>query len=161
MQSILLQLKSFRLGYTEERPYPWKWTTPIVLIPLSAYNIVQESTYRPNDTLPALALSSLVPSVFQPSANSFIPQPLTVGDIIKLNGSLFEYTVVDAFDGLDETKPVPSFSYYNNPLSDGCDVVRMASSELRSFQFLISSDKCHRQRWPNQSGRRPRLAPPI
>ncbi|KAJ7311658.1 hypothetical protein DFH08DRAFT_449057 [Mycena albidolilacea] len=147
MESILRQLRSFRLGYTEERPYPWKWTTPIVLsafllisaflaalnVPLSAYNIVQEFTYRPNDTLPAVALSSLVPSVLQQSANSFTPQLLTVGDVIKLNGSLFEYTIVDAFDGLDETKPVSSFSYYNNPLSEGCDVVRMASSELRSF----------------------------
>ncbi|KAJ7846485.1 hypothetical protein B0H14DRAFT_3138766 [Mycena olivaceomarginata] len=154
MKSIFQQLRCFRLGYTEERPYPWKWTTPIVLsafflisaflaalngayrilfatqlmkitVPLSAYNIVQEFTYRPNDTLPALALSSLVPSVFQPSANSFTPQLLTVGDIIKLNGSLLEYTVVDAFDGLDETNPVSSFSYYNNPLSEGCDVTNV------------------------------------
>ncbi|KAJ7342802.1 hypothetical protein DFH08DRAFT_938173 [Mycena albidolilacea] len=139
MKSIFRQLRSFRLGYTEECPYPWKWTTPIVLsvfflisaflaalnVPLSAYNIVQEFTYRPNDTLPALALSGLVPSVFQPSANSFTPQLLTVGDIIKLNGSLLEYTVVDAFDSLDETKPVSSFSYYNNPLSEGCDVTNV------------------------------------
>ncbi|KAJ7803609.1 hypothetical protein B0H14DRAFT_1634749 [Mycena olivaceomarginata] len=139
MNSIFRQLRSFRLGYTEEHPYPWKWTTPIVLsafllisvflaalnVPLSAYNIVQEFTYRPNDTLPAVALSSLVPSVFQQSAVTFTPQLLTVGDIIKLNGSLFEYTIVDAFDGLDETKPVSSFSYYNNPLSEGCDVTNV------------------------------------
>ncbi|KAJ7861398.1 hypothetical protein B0H14DRAFT_2742135 [Mycena olivaceomarginata] len=139
MESISRQLRSFRLGYTEERPYPWKWTTPIVLsafllisaflaalnVPLSAYNIVQEFTYRPNETLPVVALSSLVPSVFQPSANSFTPQLLTVGDVIKLNGSLFEYTIVDAFDGLDETNPVSSFSYYNNPLSEGCDVTNV------------------------------------
>jgi hypothetical protein len=84
-----------------------------ITVPLSAYNIVQEFTYRPNDTLPVVALSSLVPSVFKPSANSFTPQLLTVGDIIKLNGSLFEYTIVDAFDDLDETEPVSSFSYYN------------------------------------------------
>ncbi|KAJ7798710.1 hypothetical protein B0H14DRAFT_3544229 [Mycena olivaceomarginata] len=136
MQSIFRQLRSFRLGYTEEHPYPWKWTTPIVLsafilisvflaalnVPLSAYNIVQEFTYRPNDTLPAVALSSLVPSL------------LTVGDIIKLNGSLFEYTVVDAFDGLDETKPVSSFSYFNNPLSKGCDVTNV------TINFVLKGD---------------------
>ncbi|KAJ7716791.1 hypothetical protein B0H14DRAFT_3631860 [Mycena olivaceomarginata] len=136
MKSIFRQLRSFQLGYTEERPYPWKWTTPIVLtafllisaflaalnVPLSAYNIVQEFTYRPNDTLPAVALSSLVPSVFQQSTNSFTPQLFSVGDSFRLNGSLIEYTIVDAFDGLDETKPVSSFSYYNNPFSDGCDV---------------------------------------
>jgi hypothetical protein len=102
-------------------------------VPLSAYNIMQEFTYRPNDTLPAVALSSLVPSVFQKSANSFTPQLLTVGDVIKLNGSLFEYTIVDAFNGPDEDRPVSSFLYSNNPFSEACDVVRMASSELRSF----------------------------
>jgi hypothetical protein len=72
-----------------------------------------------------------------------------VGDVMRLNGSHFEYTIVDAFDGLDETKNVSSFSYYNNPLSDGCDVVWVASSELRGFQFLVSSDKCHHQCQPN------------
>jgi hypothetical protein len=102
-------------------------------VPLSAYNIVQEFTYHPNNTLPAVALNSLVPSVFQESANSFTPQLLTVGDVIKLNGSLFEYTIVDVFDGLDQTKSVSSFLYSNNPFSEACDVVRMASSELCSF----------------------------
>ncbi|KAJ7863932.1 hypothetical protein B0H14DRAFT_3443732 [Mycena olivaceomarginata] len=119
MESIFQQLRSFRLGYKEERPYPWKWTTPIVLsafllisaflaalnVPLSAYNIVQEFTYRPNNTLPAVALSSLIPSVFQQSVNSFTPQLFSVGDSIRLNGSSFDYTIVGAFDGLDETKP--------------------------------------------------------
>ncbi|KAJ7861416.1 hypothetical protein B0H14DRAFT_2742217 [Mycena olivaceomarginata] len=139
MKSIFRQLRSFQLGYTEERPYPWKWTTPIVLgafllisafltalnVPLSAYNIVQEFTYRPNDTLPAVALSSLVPSVFQQSANSFTPQLLTVGDVIRLNGSLFNYTILDAFNGLDEDEPVSSFLYSNNPFSEGCDVANI------------------------------------
>ncbi|KAJ7311631.1 hypothetical protein DFH08DRAFT_822404 [Mycena albidolilacea] len=138
MKSIFQQLRSFRLGYTEEhRRVPCFFVVSMeVDHPHRAgisrrseccsstlpYNIVQEFTYRPNDTLPAVALSSLVPSVFQLSANSFTPQLLTVGDVIKLNGSLFEYTIVDAFDGLDETKPVSSFSYHNNPFSDGCDV---------------------------------------
>jgi hypothetical protein len=130
-------------------------------VPLSAYNIVQEFTYRPNDTLPAVSLNSLVPSVFQPSMNNFTPQLLTVGDVIKLNGSLFEYTIVDAFNGLDEDEPVSSFLYSNNPFSDGCEVVRMTCSELRSFRFLISSDKCHHQRRPNQRCRILSLALPV
>ncbi|KAJ7800633.1 hypothetical protein B0H14DRAFT_3885482, partial [Mycena olivaceomarginata] len=155
MESIFRQLRSFQLGYTEERPYPWKWITPIVLsafflisvflaalnVPLSAYNIVQEFTYRPNDTLPVVALSSLVPSMFQPSdADSFTPQLLTVGDIIRLNGSLLDYTIVAAFDGLDETKPVSSFSYYNNPFSDGCDVTNVT---LRVGLVLLSGSFWH------------------
>ncbi|KAJ7861419.1 hypothetical protein B0H14DRAFT_3617546 [Mycena olivaceomarginata] len=111
------------------------WTSPIVLgaflaisiflaalnVPLSAYSVVQEFTYRPNDTLPAVALSSLVPSFFQQSTVT-TPQLLTVGDIIRLNGSVFNYTVVDIFDGVDQTNPVSSFLYYNSLFSDGCDV---------------------------------------
>ncbi|KAJ7844856.1 hypothetical protein B0H14DRAFT_2584947, partial [Mycena olivaceomarginata] len=91
-------------------------------VPLSAYSVVQEFTYRPNDTLPAVALSSLVPSMFQQSTVTFTPQLLTVGDIIGLNGSVFNYTVVDIFDGVDQTKPVSSILYYNSLFSGGCDV---------------------------------------
>jgi hypothetical protein len=124
-----------------------------IAVPLSAYNIVQEFTYRPNDTLPTVALSSLVPSVFKQSANSFTPQLFSVGDSIRLNGSSLDYTIVGAFDGLDGTKPVLSFSYYNNPFSDGCDVVGVASSELRSFRSLIfPSGKSDHQSRPEQSG---------
>lgn len=72
-------------------------------VSLSAYSVVQEFTYRPKDTLPAVALSSLVPSMFQQSTVTFTPQLLTVGDIIRLNGSVFNYTVVDIFDGVDQT----------------------------------------------------------
>ncbi|KAF7378384.1 hypothetical protein MSAN_00264800 [Mycena sanguinolenta] len=57
MNRLFKKIKSFRLGYTDEHPYPWRWTTPIVLcaflfitpflavvnVPLSAYNIVQET----------------------------------------------------------------------------------------------------------------------
>ncbi|KAJ7844860.1 hypothetical protein B0H14DRAFT_3685481 [Mycena olivaceomarginata] len=64
-------------------------------VPLSAYSIVQEFTYRPNDTLPANAPSRLVPLMFQQSAVTFTPQLLTVGDVIRLNGSLYDYTIVD------------------------------------------------------------------
>ncbi|KAJ7861424.1 hypothetical protein B0H14DRAFT_3617556 [Mycena olivaceomarginata] len=106
-------------------------------VPLSAYSIVQEFTYRPNDTLPATAPSRLVPLMFQQSAVTFTPQLLTVGDVIRLNGSLYDYTIVDAF-----TKPVSSFSYYNNPFSEGCDVVRAASygflKKLAGFSFVSS-----------------------
>ncbi|KAJ7235380.1 hypothetical protein C8J57DRAFT_1530812 [Mycena rebaudengoi] len=70
-------LLGHRLGYPVETPYPWRWTTPIVLlvfflltallaianIPLSAYNVVQEFTYWPNDTLAPLPFSNLIPDI--------------------------------------------------------------------------------------------------
>jgi hypothetical protein len=132
--------------------YPVTSAYKTTTVPLSAYNIVPEFTYRPNDTLPAIALSRLVPSVFQPlDANSFTPQLLTVGDIIRLNGSLLDYTIVAAFDGLDETKPVSSFSYYNNPFSDGCDVVCPCVFRNRAV-LIIPGDECHCPRWPSTDG---------
>ncbi|KAJ6483185.1 hypothetical protein C8R45DRAFT_1148969 [Mycena sanguinolenta] len=136
---ILNEITSFRLGYTEERPYPWRWTTPIVLcaflfispflavvnVPLSAYNIVQEFTYRPNDSLPAVFLGNLVPSVLQSSTDSFSPQILNIGEPIILDEHIFNYTVAQAFDGVDTSKPVSAFPYYNNPLSDSCDATNI------------------------------------
>ncbi|KAF7343607.1 hypothetical protein MSAN_01981200 [Mycena sanguinolenta] len=139
MKRISNGIKSFRLGYAEERPYPWRWTTPIVLcafllispflavvnVPLSAYNIVQEFTYQPNDTLPTVFLGNLVPSVLQNPTDSFTPQLLSVGETIVLDDNIFNYTISQAFDGFDTTKPVSTFPYYNNPLSDGCDVANI------------------------------------
>ncbi|KAJ7697920.1 hypothetical protein B0H14DRAFT_2649691 [Mycena olivaceomarginata] len=133
---IFKEIGSFRLGYTEQRPYPSKWTTPIVLctfllaavllaainVPLSAYDIVQEFTYRPNDTLPPLPLGNLIPSVLQNPTDSFTPNALAVGDRIVLNGSIFDYTVDTAFDN---STLVSSFPYYNNALSTSCDVTNM------------------------------------
>ncbi|KAJ7166239.1 hypothetical protein C8R46DRAFT_1219987 [Mycena filopes] len=63
LKGTLLKMTSYRLGYTLQRSYPWRWATPanlgvfllisvflaLVNIPLSAYEVVQESTYRPND----------------------------------------------------------------------------------------------------------------
>ncbi|KAF7336505.1 hypothetical protein MSAN_02305200 [Mycena sanguinolenta] len=139
MASLSKRIKSFRLGYTEERPYPWRWTTPIVLgafflicpflalvnIPLSAYNIVQQLTYSPNDALPAIFLGNIVPSVFQNPTDSFTPQLLNVGETIALDNYIFNYTISQAFDGVDTTNPVPAFPYYNIPFSDSCDVANI------------------------------------
>ncbi|KAJ7343290.1 hypothetical protein DFH08DRAFT_222221 [Mycena albidolilacea] len=114
--------------------YPWRWFTPIVLsafllisgflvainVPLSAYDMVQEFTSRPNDTLPPLPLSNLIPAIFQDPASSFTPQILTVGDTFVVADSVFNYTIVEAFNELDGSKS--SFSYFNNPLSSSCDV---------------------------------------
>ncbi|KAF7336501.1 hypothetical protein MSAN_02304800 [Mycena sanguinolenta] len=117
MASLFNAIKSFRLGFTEERPYPWRWTTPVVLtlihhlVPLSAYNIVQEVTYQPNDTLPPIFLNSLVPSILRNSPDSFAPQLLNQANIVIF--------------------------VLNNPLSDSCDVanitveLRVTQSELK------------------------------
>ncbi|KAF7340517.1 hypothetical protein MSAN_02123200 [Mycena sanguinolenta] len=244
MNQIFSEFKSFRFGYTEAHPYPWRWTTPIVLgafllitpflavvnVPLSAYNrefalqplepsdgcfalrklmadgsngcdtcliffggwvlwesfrasprkgfplspnrsygrfkipelihfdsvvrlqstlggpsaishqfaqrqtairwlqwlqrklanVIQEATYRPNDTLPT-PLSKLIPSVLQSPADSFTSQLLSVGDTLVLDDCIFNYTITQAFNDANQSKPVSAFSYYNNPLSQGCD----------------------------------------
>ncbi|KAJ6468582.1 hypothetical protein DFH09DRAFT_1381104 [Mycena vulgaris] len=130
---------SYRLGYSPQRPYPWRWTTPTVLcafillaaflaalnVPLSAYEVIQEFTYRPNDTLPPLPFSNLIPEMLQHPTGGFTPQILTVGDTFNLNSSMFNWTITAAFDELQNSQPVSSFSYYNNPFSDGCDVTDM------------------------------------
>ncbi|KAJ7166233.1 hypothetical protein C8R46DRAFT_1219984 [Mycena filopes] len=134
LKSTITQITSYRLGYTSQRPYPWRRATPTILVvfllisvflaflnvPLSAYEIVQDSTYRPNDTLPPLLFSKLAPGMLQSPADSFEPHVLTVGDTLAANNSLFNLTIIGAWDV--DSSPVASFSYYNNPLSDGCDI---------------------------------------
>ncbi|KAJ7318440.1 hypothetical protein DFH08DRAFT_892546 [Mycena albidolilacea] len=136
LQSIPSAIVSYRLGYSPKRPYPWRWTTPVVScaflllaivlaainVPLSAYEIDQQFTYRPNDTLPPLPLSNLIPQIFQHQTGGFNPQLLSVGDRIQLNSSMFNFTIMQAFAQLNNTQPVSSFSYYNNLFSEGCDV---------------------------------------
>ncbi|KAF7326976.1 hypothetical protein MSAN_02493300 [Mycena sanguinolenta] len=144
ISAIFNEIKSFRLGYAEEQPaYPWRWTTPIVLcaflfvspflvlvnVPLSAYNIIQEFTYHPNDTLPAVFLANIVPSVLQNPTDSFTPQLLNVGYTIALDNYIFNYTISQAFDGVN---PVSAFPYYNNPFSDSCDVANITVQLLFS-----------------------------
>ncbi|KAJ7724755.1 hypothetical protein B0H16DRAFT_1595625 [Mycena metata] len=162
LRPIFKGIGSFRLGYTEQRPYPWRWTTPIILctfllastllavinVPLSAYDTVQEVTYRPNDTLPPLPLSNLIPSILQNPRSSFTPQVLTVGDVTRLNGSIFNYTIVAALDGLVNATSVSSFSYYNNPFSHSCDVTNMTlnlgmSNETGTDVQLEGDIACH------------------
>ncbi|KAJ7174903.1 hypothetical protein C8R46DRAFT_1081998 [Mycena filopes] len=137
LQGAFSQVTSYRLGYTSQRPYPWRWATPAILavflmvsvfltllnIPLSAYEIVQESTYRPNDTLPPLLFSTLVPGLLKSPDITFSPRILTVGETIRANNSMFDFTIVGAWD--ENLFPVASFSYYNNPFSEGCDVVNI------------------------------------
>ncbi|KAJ7174779.1 hypothetical protein C8R46DRAFT_1081738 [Mycena filopes] len=137
LKSTFKEITSYQLGYTSQRPYPWQWATPAILavflllsvflalvnIPLSAYEIVQESTYRPNDTLPALLFSKLVPGILQSPEDTFEPHVLTVGDILVANNSVFNFTIVGAWD--ENSAPVESFSYYNNPFSESCDISNM------------------------------------
>ncbi|KAJ6488397.1 hypothetical protein DFH09DRAFT_1105628 [Mycena vulgaris] len=94
-------------------------------VPLSAYEVVQEFTSRPNDTLSPLPFSNMIPEMLQHPTGGFTPKILTVGDKFNLNNSGFDWTITRAFDELQNSQPVPSFSYYNNPFSDGCDVTKM------------------------------------
>ncbi|KAF7360886.1 hypothetical protein MSAN_01118300 [Mycena sanguinolenta] len=109
----------------------------IVNVPLSAYSIVQEPTYRPNDTLPAVFLGNLVPSVLQNPADSFSPQLLSVGDTLVLDDSVFSYTISQAFDAANTSQPVSGL-YYNNPLPDGCDVTNLVIHVQLNYDTTIS-----------------------
>ncbi|KAJ7288840.1 hypothetical protein C8J57DRAFT_1460218 [Mycena rebaudengoi] len=136
------ELAKYRLGYSPQLPYPWRWTTPLALcvflllatfiiainIPLSGYNIVQEFTYRPNDTLPPVLFSNMIPEFFQQTTEGFTPQIMRVGDKFRLNSSVFDWTILEAFDPADNSKPVPTFYYYNNPFSNGCDIKNMTAT---------------------------------
>ncbi|KAJ7643075.1 hypothetical protein DFH06DRAFT_1477283 [Mycena polygramma] len=139
LRNSLAAITNYRLGYSPQRPYPWRWTTPLALfilltitallaclnIPLSAYETVQESTYFPNATIPALPMSNMIPSFLRSPGATFAPQTLHVGDTFQLNNSLWSYTIVNAFDGTDDRNPVSSFPYFNNPISDSCDVTNI------------------------------------
>ncbi|KAJ6599783.1 hypothetical protein DFH09DRAFT_1271417 [Mycena vulgaris] len=135
LQPISKAVVSYRLGYSPQR------------LPLSAYEIVQESTFRPNDTLPPLPLSNMIPGILQHSTDGFTPQILTVGDGIQLNNFAFKFIIAEAFDKVDSTHPVSSFSYYNNKFSDGCDVTNMTASiavkPTESLVTLAVTVTCH------------------
>ncbi|KAK0421517.1 hypothetical protein EV421DRAFT_1881324 [Armillaria borealis] len=131
--------QNFKLGYNVQRPYPWRGTTPLVCvffvgltillvfvnIPLSGYDVVQEFTYYPNDTSPSLPFSNIIPASLRHTAGDFTPQTFIVGDTIKIDSSVFDYVIVEAFpSGRTPAfgNQVASFPYYNNPLSS-CDVL--------------------------------------
>ncbi|KAJ6564034.1 hypothetical protein B0H19DRAFT_1067633 [Mycena capillaripes] len=107
-------------------------------VPLWAYDIDQEFTYRPNDTLPSLPLSYMVPQILQHQTAGFTPQILAVEDTIQLNNSVFNFTITEAFD--TNAQPVSSFSYYNNPFSSGCDITNMtAGITIQSFESAFGN----------------------
>ncbi|KAF7367722.1 hypothetical protein MSAN_00836000 [Mycena sanguinolenta] len=153
LHRVYRQIASYKLGYSPQRPYPWRWTTPIsfsvflvvagalavINVPLSAYELNQVSTFRPNDTLPSLPFYNLIPKILQHSTDSFTPHILTMGDTITLNLSLFDWTIWRVFDQSDNPTQTPSaFSYYNNPFSDGCDIASIDHCLLHSlFKLLI------------------------
>ncbi|KAG7448917.1 uncharacterized protein BT62DRAFT_1003637 [Guyanagaster necrorhizus] len=144
--------KNFQLGYNIQKPYPWRGTTPLVCIffvgltmllvfvniPLSAYDVVQEFTYTPNDTSPSLPFSSVVPASLRHTAGDFTPQTFKIGDTIQSNLSAFNYVITDAFTDSSLTYPVGSFPYYNNPLSS-CDVSNISLSLRKEERASLSA----------------------
>ncbi|KAG7441081.1 uncharacterized protein BT62DRAFT_937321 [Guyanagaster necrorhizus] len=144
--------KNFQLGYNIQKPYPWRGTTPLVCIsfvgltillvfiniPLSAYDVVQEFTYTPNDTSPSLPFSSVVPASLRHTAGDFTPQTFKVGDTIQSNLSAFNYVITEAFKDSASYDPVGSFPYYNNPLSS-CDVSNISLSLRKEERVSLSA----------------------
>ncbi|KAJ6484764.1 hypothetical protein C8R45DRAFT_291714 [Mycena sanguinolenta] len=102
--------------------------------PMSAYDIVQEVTYQRNVTHPAFFMSTLIPFILNPPTDNFTPQLLNVGDAILLDGYIFNHIIAQAFNGGNTSKQVSVFSYYNNPLSDSCDVTNITA------QLLLTND---------------------
>ncbi|KAK0237679.1 hypothetical protein EDD85DRAFT_951857 [Armillaria nabsnona] len=146
--------------------YPWRGTTPLVCIffvgltillvfvniPLSAYEVVQDFTYSPNDTSPSLPFTNIIPASLRHTAGDFMPQTFKVGDTIQIDSvedmvqtasSVFTYVIMEAFGGTstDSGTPVGSFPYYNNPLSS-CDVLNISlflqKEEPVSFSAIVS-----------------------
>ncbi|KAF8162191.1 hypothetical protein K438DRAFT_1858948 [Mycena galopus ATCC 62051] len=143
---------NYRIGYTLQRPYPWRWTTPIAMfvlfasipllaclnVPLSAYETIQEFTYFPNSTLPALPMSNIIPAFLHASTATFSPVNLNMGQTFRLNNSVFAYTITSAFDAVDNGRPVISFPYSNTPFSSNCDVTSITatvSMNLGEFNY--------------------------
>lgn len=107
-------------------------------VPLQAYTPDQELTIHPNATGRQPLFNSLVPSILKPDDyDSFAPQVLRVGDTIRPNGSVYDYTITGAWDGVDLSKPISSFLYSNNPLSDACDVVSIPASIPRTRRTVL------------------------
>ncbi|KIM74290.1 hypothetical protein PILCRDRAFT_14552 [Piloderma croceum F 1598] len=137
--------------YNLSRPYPGRYTTPIVTllaagttvllvvinIPLSGYETQQELTYTPNFTSTAVPYSNLIPAAFQKQSVDFIPHTFNIGDTFESDSSLgvFNYIMRTAYTredaaGSSAPRPVdnaPSFLYMNNDLST-CDVVSITLS---------------------------------
>ncbi|KAJ6541668.1 hypothetical protein B0H19DRAFT_1239461 [Mycena capillaripes] len=147
LQYLPAFITNYRIGYSPQRPYPWRWTTPLALfilftsaalltclnVPLSAYEIVQEFTYFPNATLAALPMSNMIPSFLHAPTATFAPVNLNIGQTFRLNNSIFTYTISSAFDAVDNGKPVFSFPYYNNLFSSSCDVTNITATVGRNL----------------------------
>ncbi|KAK7065108.1 hypothetical protein R3P38DRAFT_2493228 [Favolaschia claudopus] len=149
-----LRLMTYRVGYSPQNNYPWRWTTPLALvillmstvlltcvnIPLSGYETVEEFTYFPNASITALPMQNLIPSFLRPATAKFSSQHLNVGQVFSLNGSAVSYTIQSAFDA-GSKESVLSFPYYNNPFSNNCDIqnitvnVNLAVEDLYGHQY--------------------------
>ena len=111
-------------------------------VPLTAYDLVQVSTYTPNDTVLPLAFASLVPvSMRGDPTDNFTPHTFRVGDSFRTNFSLFDSYTIETVDALVDRPPGPgdtsedswsyvpiqSFAYANNGFN-ACDVIRVVVS---------------------------------
>jgi hypothetical protein len=104
-----------------------------VLVPLTAYDVVQDFTYTPNDTTKSqtLPFSNLVPASLRRNPGDFTGHTFNTGDSFKTTNLIFRYTVgkvlppstdPDASSG----KIVSDFIFRNYGLANTCDVYQIS-----------------------------------
>ncbi|KAF7364647.1 hypothetical protein MVEN_00334100 [Mycena venus] len=138
LQYLPAFITDYRIGYSPQRPYPWRWTTPLALfilfasaalltclnIPLSAYEIVQEFTYYPNATLAALPMSSMIPSFLHAPKATFAPTNITatVGRNVGESSMAYQYYVYAISGFVSCTSPTLFQVTWGLPTHGGLDL---------------------------------------
>jgi hypothetical protein len=100
-----------------------------VIVPLSAYEVQQDFTYTPNDTVNIPPYSNLVPASLRRDHSDFIPHTFVMGEAFQTNFTAFDpYKIVAAYTREDTPgsvprvlSKVPSFAYMNYDFK-ACDV---------------------------------------
>ncbi|KAJ7166232.1 hypothetical protein C8R46DRAFT_1035495 [Mycena filopes] len=139
LKGTLMNITSYRLGYTLQRPYPWRWATPAILgvfllisVFLALVNRIHLSPERLIASTPLQRAAAWVTSkprgYFCTAHPNGWREPCGEQLDVKLH-----YHRCLLWD--ENSAPVSSFSYYNNPFLDGCDIVNVMCFIPTRFQM--------------------------